>query len=228
MKLIAIIGSPKGMQGYTGSLVDPMLKAAQQEGVATEIFSLAELTVLPCKGCQNVCHVTGTCHQKDDFEKIKTAMLEADGIIFASPNYTLNVSAHMKALLDRCNLQLHCQQLRGKYGAVVATSGGSDPEVVVNYLNSVITMQGLWKVGSITAVRAQFQDEDENKNLMQSAADLGKRIAAAIKNQESFPDQEEDRNQAFEIMKFMVMMLQEEWPFAWNYWNTHWNMAEAS
>jgi hypothetical protein len=28
-------------------------------------------------------------------------------------------------------------------------------------------------------------------------------------------------------MKFMVMMLQDEWPFAWNYWNTHWNMAEA-
>jgi hypothetical protein len=63
---------------------------------------------------------------------------------------------------------------------------------------------------------------------MQSAADLGKRIAAAIKNSETFPEQEEDRNQAFEIMKFMVMMLQEEWPFAWHYWNTHWNMAEAS
>jgi multimeric flavodoxin WrbA len=86
MKLIAIIGSPKNMQGYTGSLVDPMLKAAQQEGVSIEVYSLAALTVLPCKGCQNVCHVTGTCHQKDDFEKIKTAMLEADGIIFASPN----------------------------------------------------------------------------------------------------------------------------------------------
>ena len=96
------------------------------------------------------------------------------------------------------------------------------------YLNSVITMQGLWKVGSITAVRAQLQDEDERKNLMQSAAELGKRMAAAIKNRETFPEQEEDRNQAFEIMKFMVMMLQDEWPFAWNYWNTHWNMAEAS
>ena len=89
-------------------------------------------------------------------------------------------------------------------------------------------MQGLWKVGSITAVRAQLQDEDERKNLMQSAAELGKRMAAAIKNHETFPEQEEDRNQAFEIMKFMVMMLQDEWPFAWNYWNTHWNMAEAS
>ena len=89
MKLIAIIGSPRGMQGNTGVLVEPILKAAQQEGIATEIYSLADLTVLPCKGCQNVCHVTGTCHQKDDFDKIKTAMLEADGIIFASPNYTL-------------------------------------------------------------------------------------------------------------------------------------------
>jgi len=49
MRLIAIIGSPKGMQGYTGSLVDPMLKAAQQEGIATEIFSLAELSVLPAR-----------------------------------------------------------------------------------------------------------------------------------------------------------------------------------
>jgi multimeric flavodoxin WrbA len=228
MKLIAIIGSPNGMQGYTGSLVEPMLKAAQQEGVSTEIYSLADLTVLPCKGCQNVCHVTGICHQKDDFEKIKTAMLEANGIIFASPNYTLNVTAHMKALLDRCNLLLHCQQLRGKYGAVVATSGGSDPEVVINYLNSVITIQGLWKVGSISAVRAQFKDEEEKANLMQSATDLGKRIAIAIKNQETFPEQEEDRNQGFEIMKFMVMMQQEEWPYAWNYWNTHWNLAEAS
>jgi multimeric flavodoxin WrbA len=226
MKLIAIIGSPNGMQGYTGLLVAPMLKAAQQEGVTTAIYSLAELTVLPCKGCQNVCHVTGTCHQKDDFEKIKTAMLEANGIIFASPNYTLNVTAHMKALLDRCNLLLHCQQLRGKYGAVVATSGGSDPEVVINYLNSVITMQGLWKVGSISAVRAQLQDAEEKQNLMQSAADLGKHMATAIKSSETFPEQEEDRNQAFEIMKFMVMMLQEEWPFALNYWNTHWNMAE--
>jgi multimeric flavodoxin WrbA len=228
MKLIAIIGSPRGMQGNTGLLVAPILTAAQQEGVSTEFFSLADLTVLPCKGCQNICHVTGACHQKDDFNKIKAALLEADGIIFASPNYTLNVTANMKALLDRCNLMLHCQQLRGKYGAVVATSGGSDPEVVVNYLNSVITMQGMWKVGSVTAVRAQLQDADENKNLMQAAADIGRRMAAAIKNRATFPEQEEERNQAFEIMKFMVMMLQDEWPFAWNYWNTHWNMAEAS
>ena len=226
MNVIAIVGSPKGMQGYTGTLVDAALKALQQEGIATEIFSLSDLTVQPCKGCQNICHVTGACHQKDAFEKVKQAMLAADGIIFATPNYTLHVSAQMKALIDRCNLMLHCQQLRGKYGAVVVTSGGSDPEVVVNYLNTVLTMQGLWKTGDVSAVRAQFNDPDEKLTILQSAADLGKRMAGAIKNKETFPAQDEERNQAFEVMKFMVMMLKDEWPFAWNYWNTHYDMNE--
>jgi multimeric flavodoxin WrbA len=215
------------MKGYTGALVEPLLKALQQEGVDTGVFSLSDLIVHPCRGCQNFCHVTGTCQQKDDFEQVKQAMLAADGIIFATPNYTLHVSAQLKALIDRCNLLLHCQQLRGKYGAAVVTSGGSDPEVVVQYLNTVMTMQGLWRVGDISAVRAQFQDDEEKAGLMQAAADLGRRMALAIKNKETFPAQDEERTQGFEVMKFMVMMLQSEWPFAWNYWDTHWDIQEG-
>jgi len=226
VKLIAIIGSPKGIKGYTGALVREMLEAAQQAGAETTVFSLGDLTVQPCKSCQDICHTTGICHQKDDFEIIKNAMIEADGIIFATPNYTLSVSAQMKALLDRCNLLLHCQRLRGKYGAVVVTSGGSDPEVVVNYLQSVITHLGFWKVGSLCAVRAQFGDPEEKAQLMKDAVTLGKRMVEAIKNRETFPEQADEHNQSFEIMKYMVMMLREEWPFAWEYWNSHWGMEE--
>jgi multimeric flavodoxin WrbA len=222
MKLISIIGSPKGIKGYTGSLAKGILEAAQNAGAETELFSLGDLLVQPCKGCQEVCHTGGTCCQKDDFEKIKNAMIEADGIIFATPNYFFNVSAQMKALLDRCNLLLHCQKLRGKYGAVVVTSGGSDPEVVVNYLLTIITHFGFWKVGSLYAVRAQLEDAEEKTKLMESAVTLGNRIVTAVKNQETFPEQEDERNQAFEIMKYMVMMLREEWPFVWDYWNSHW------
>jgi len=227
MKLISIIGSPKGIKGYTGSLVERVIGAAQNAGAETELFSLGDLLVQPCKGCQEICHTKGTCHQKDDFEKIKNAMIEADGILFATPNYFFNVSAQMKALLDRCNLLLHCQKLRGKYGAVVVTSGGSDPEVVVNYLSTVLTHFGFLKVGSLYAVRAQFEDAEEKVRLLESAAELGKRTATAIKNRVIFPEQEEERNQAFEIMKFMVMMLREEWPFAWDYWNTQWDLKEG-
>ncbi len=226
MKLITIIGSPKGMKGNTGLLVNAMLEAAQNAGAETEIFSLGDLSVQPCNGCQEICHTTGTCQQKDDFEKIKNAIIEADGIIFASPNYTFSVSAQMKALLDRCALLLHCQRMFGKYAAVVVTSGGSDPEVVEKYLSTVLTNYGLWRLGSISAVRAQLDDADEKARLMESAAALGNRMVEAIKNREIVPDQEDARNQAFEIMKFLVMTLKEEWPFAWDYWKTHWNLEE--
>ena len=226
MKLISIMGSPRGLKGYTGSLVKCMLEAAQNAGAETKIFSLADLTVHPCKGCLEVCHTKGACHQKDDFEKIKNAMLEADGIIYASPNYNLNVSAQMKALIDRCGLLLHCQILRGKYVAMLVTSGGSDPEDVENYFRNILKLYGYWIVGSIGAVEAQFEDAEEKVKLMESVSALGIRMVNAIKNRERFPEQEDDRNQSFEIMKYMIMMLKERWPVAWDYWNTHWKLEE--
>jgi len=226
MKLISIIGSPNGIKGRTGSLVKCILETAQNADAATEYFSLGDLSVLPCKGCLEVCHTKGACHQKDDFEKIKNAMIEADGIIYASPNYNLTVSAQMKALIDRCSLLLHCQILRGKYVAVVVTSGGSDPEDVVNYFKSILKLYGFWIVDSIGAVEAQFEDADEKAKLMESATVLGNRMVNAVKNQEIFPEQEDDHNQSFEIMKYMVMMLKDRWPVAWDYWNTHWEPKE--
>jgi len=161
VKIISILGSPRGMKGHTGSLVKCMLEAAENAGAETEIFSLSDLTVHPCKGCLEVCHINGACHQNDDFEKIKNAMLEADGIIDATPNYNLNVSAQMKAFIDRCGLLLHCQILRGKYVAMLVTSGGSDPEDVENYFRNILKLYGYWIVGSIGAVEMQFEDAEE-------------------------------------------------------------------
>ena len=109
---------------------------------------------------------------------------------------------------------------------MVVTSGGSDPEVVENYLLTVIKNYGFWRLGSISAVRAQLEDADEKAKLMKSAAALGNRMVEAIKNQEIFPDQEDERNQAFEIMKFMVTMLKEEWPFPFDYWKKNWKLEE--
>ena len=226
MKVIAIIGSPNGIKGHTASLVSPMLEAAKNAGAETEIFSLGDLSVLPCNSCQEVCHVVGTCKQKDDFEKIKQAIIGADGIILASPNYTLNVTARMKALLDRCALLLHCQIMFGKYGAAVVTSGGADSESIEKYLLNALKNYGLWTLGSISAVRAQLDDPDERAKLFESAAAIGTRMVEAIKNKETFPDQEEAHNQAFEMMKFLVTLQQKHWPFAYNYWKTRWGLED--
>jgi hypothetical protein len=81
-------------------------------------------------------------------------------------------------------------------------------------------------VGSIGAVEAQFEDAEEKAKLMESATAFGNRMVNVAKNQETFSEQEDDYNQSFEIMKYMVMMLKDRWPVAWDYWNTHWELKE--
>ncbi len=221
MKLVAILGSPRGIKHYTGTLLNEVLSSAKKAGAETEVFQLNDDTIKTCKGCLEICHTKGECHQNDNFPAMKRAMLEADGIIFATPNYIFSVSAHMKAFLDRCGFLIHCQQLKGKYAASVVTSGGSDPAVVENYLEDVsLHCFGFRYLGSVSAVELQLTDPDERKNVMKSATDLGERIVKAIKNKETIPEQEEEINQTYEIYKYMVMVLKDRWPVAWDYWNS--------
>jgi hypothetical protein len=68
----------------------------------------------------------------------------------------------------------------------------------------------------------QFEDSDENAKLEKASADLGRRLVRAIQQKETRPGQEEQIRQAFEINSFIVQSQQDRWPFAFDYWNKHW------
>ncbi|MCD6365646.1 MAG: flavodoxin family protein [Planctomycetes bacterium] len=59
--------------------------------------------------------------------------------VLGSPNYIFNVSAQMKALLDRCCGPLHRNAWDGKYGVAVVTSGGGGQEQVDRYLTCCVS-----------------------------------------------------------------------------------------
>ncbi len=122
MKLVAIMGSPHGMKGNTGRLLSSLLDAAGDAGAQVTTFLLGDMDVAPCRGC-DVCHKVGKCAIKDDFQTILAAMLDADAIVLASPNYIFSVSAQLKALFDRCCGAVHLQAMEGKYAAAVVTAG---------------------------------------------------------------------------------------------------------
>jgi len=226
MKLIGIVGSPNGIKGKTAQLVKCVLQGAHAKNAETEIFSLADLTVSPCKGC-GVCTKTGKCIIDDDIDIIKNAMIEADGIILASPNYMNNVSAQMKALMDRSHSLCHCQMMVGKYGAVVVTSGGPYTGMAEEYLLRILSMMGCWTVGSICAVKAQLDDEDERTRIMELAAYLGRQIVRSIENKEVFSEQVAERAEFFEALKFLIIKQKKNWSFEYEYWKTHWALREG-
>ena len=217
MKLVAILGSPHGMKGGTGQLLQGVLDGARNGGLDVTTYSLADLTVRPCDAC-DCCHKIGRCKTKDDFDTLKTAMIEADAIVLASPNYINSVSAQMKAMFDRCCGPLHCQTMGGKYAAAVVTSGGPGSDMVEDYMLRFLRTLGCWTVGSAGCEAWRLQDPAEKATVLQCAANLGTALAEAAKEKCTFPDQAEERKAFFERMKQLITMQKAAWPYEYEYW----------
>ena len=225
MKIVIINGSPRRLNGNTGQLVKVFEEALKNEGAETEIINLADISLNPCRGCE-ACSKTGACVIDDDVAGIQEAMLAADGIVFASPNYMMNVSGHMKMFMDRCFSHVHCQTLTGKYGAALVTSAGPIFECVEDCLLSILGFLGCWTVGSVGAAVLQLEDPDERQNVISEAAALAGTLAEAITTTATFPDQEEKRQQTFEMMKLMVCNKKDAWPHEYAYWKSRWGVAD--
>jgi multimeric flavodoxin WrbA len=99
MKIIGIVGSPR-TNGNTETITRIALQAAEEEGAETELITLAGKEIQPCDGCR-VCRQTGKCRITDDLPPILEKMVEADGIILATPVYYGSATPQIKALIDR-------------------------------------------------------------------------------------------------------------------------------
>ncbi len=99
MKILAIVGSPR-LKGNTDYLVEQALGEAAKLGAQTEKLVLSQYEVSPCLGCDD-CASRDSCLLKDDAGWILDKFCEADGVILATPVYWYNVSAQMKAFIDR-------------------------------------------------------------------------------------------------------------------------------
>ena len=122
MKVVAFNGSAR-KDGNTAILVNAVFGELKKAGIATELVQLAGKKIRGCTACgkcfekqNNRCAVKGDI-VNDCIEK----MLDADGIILASPTYFADVSSEMKALIDRSGFVAKANQdmLRRKVGASV-------------------------------------------------------------------------------------------------------------
>ncbi|MDD2309143.1 MAG: flavodoxin family protein [Desulfuromonadaceae bacterium] len=217
MKILAVIASPKGMQGNTGRLLNEVLVGVEESGEEIEILSLKTLNVQPCVAC-DLCHKTGICNINDDYEIIKEKLLACDGFILASPNYIFSVSAQMKALFDRCNGLIHCMALEGKYVAMVETSGGGGDDEVLSYMSRFVNTLGATSVGGAGSPIAGVRTFPDEENLYAKARALGQDLCKSIKDKRVYPEQDGFRAEFKVRMSGLVDMMKDYWPFEREYW----------
>jgi multimeric flavodoxin WrbA len=217
MKILAINASPRGMQGNTGRLLDEVLAGVKQGGADVEVINLKNLTVQPCVAC-DICHKTGVCGIRDDYEMIKAKLLSCDGFIVASPNYIYSVTAQLKALFDRCNGLMHCVALEGKYAAAVETSGGGEDQIVLDYMGRFINMTGAQTVGGVGSGMAGVRSFPDEERLFAKANSLGLELCCAIRDKKVFPEQEPFRQGFKGHMQGLVDAMKNEWVFEHEFW----------
>ena len=99
-KVIGIFGSPR-QNGNSDILLNSAIRGVETNGVDIERIIVRDLKIAPCNSCGG-CWEKGVCVIDDDMQKIYSRLVDADGIIVASPIYFMGVSAQLKAFIDRC------------------------------------------------------------------------------------------------------------------------------
>ena len=136
-KLTAIVGTAR--KRSTHKAVLQFLKNLQSLGdVEYEIVALSDYRLDLCRGCK-LCFIKGEecCPLKDDRDVLIEKLMASDGVVFASPNYSFQVSAIMKAFLDRLGFVLHRPRFFGKTFTSIVVQGVYGGDKIVKYLDFV-------------------------------------------------------------------------------------------
>lgn len=187
MNVVAFNGSAR-KDGNTAILISTVFKELKKEGIKTELVQLAGKKIRGCTAC-------GKCFENQDRRCVITndilndcieKMLDADGIILASPTYFADVSSEMKALIDRSGFVAKANQdmFKRKAGAgiIAVRRGGAihafDTLNHFFFINQMIVPgSSYWNIG-IGLAPGDVKGDDEGMMTMKT---LGVNMAWLMK-----------------------------------------------
>lgn len=183
MKVIAFNGSAR-KDGNTAILINYVLKELDQEGIETELFQLAGRKIRGCKACYKCFeNKDQQCSVKNDIlNECMAKMIAADGIILGSPTYYTDVSAEMKALIDRGGFvaRANGDLLKRKLGAAVVAARRAGSIHAFDTLNHffliaqmIIPGSNYWNIG-FGKNKGEVEKDEEGILIMKT---LGRNMA---------------------------------------------------
>ncbi len=100
MKVTCLLGSPR-KNANSSLIAERFCAAAKGIGAEIKTFKLNDLNFRGCQGCYVCKTKLDRCVLKDDLTEVLEAVRETDVLVLASPVYFWDVTAQMKAFLDR-------------------------------------------------------------------------------------------------------------------------------
>lgn len=149
MKVLSIIGSPrKGNSLKVAQRVETILKTFKD--VNLEYIFLGDSNIFMCKGCCT-CFAKNEyeCPITDDIKQIVQKMIEADGVIFVTPTYSMNMSSLMKTFIDRISYISHRACFFEKAALLINTSAGTGIKDTLKSLTWPVSSFGFYITGKL-------------------------------------------------------------------------------
>ena len=183
MKILAICGSPK--KGNTYSALNDIKE--NYPNIDFKILMLKDVNLKWCLGCYT-CVKLGEdkCPLKDDREKIVKEMLDADGVLFASPVYTMQITALMKNFFERVGYIDHRPRFYGKYAMLMAVCAGFGADNANEYMEGMCSIFG-FSIASSVELKIASKSENEKTYIHKQTIEAFDRFIQTIKESKSHP-----------------------------------------
>jgi multimeric flavodoxin WrbA len=187
MKVVAFNGSPR-KKSNTAILIESVFEELEKEGIKTELVPLSGKTIRGCTACYKCFeNLDKRCVLKNDVvNECLEKMIEADGILLGSPTYFSNITAEMKALIDRAGMVSTANGflLKHKVGAGVVAVRRAGSVFAFDALNHfflyhqmIVPGSCYWNVG-VGMEPGDVRNDEEGLNIMKV---LGRNMAWILK-----------------------------------------------
>jgi len=184
MKVVAFNGSPR-KDGNTTILINYVFRELEKEGLETELVQFSGKKIHGCIACYKCFeNKDRRCSVKDDFaDECIEKMINADGIILGSPVYFADVTAEMKALIDRAGFVSLANNglYRNKVGASVAALRRTGGIYTIDSMNHFFLAGQMIIVGRGIGIGRNIGDVEKDEEGIQMVKTLGQRMAWLLK-----------------------------------------------
>jgi multimeric flavodoxin WrbA len=151
MKVVIFNGSPR-KEGNTHQCLQMVIKELEKSGIECEYIWIGMDNIQGCISCyQCAKNLDKRCGvNTDKLNEYLEKMIEADGIILGSPTYFADMSARMKALIERAGLvsKMNGSLLKHKVGAAVVAVRRAGAAHVFSSINYFFLISQMFVVGS--------------------------------------------------------------------------------
>ena len=192
MRVVALNGSAR-KDGNTAILLNLVLDELQAEKIETEMIQLAGEKISGCIACYK-CQKNkdGKCVVKADrANEYIRKMREAEGILLGSPTYIADITANLKAILERATIVCRAnggEMLKRKPGAGIVAVRRAGAIQAINVLNAFFLINQMIVVGSSywnVGIGRNLGEVNSDLEGIQTMKALGRNMAWLLKKNHS-------------------------------------------